>query len=231
MKSIFISFLFPFYIWLLSFGSILAQKVVRTLEEKGQIPLTKLEIKAIKSKKESAMLQKQLSEIKFSKSKIVTAEKFIGVDSIGSFELILIEESYTNPSSKEEEISTIYFEAKRAKKVEANLIFGFDSKFDYLVGEKQITKRQSVQRPASAMSVQSDDIMTCIRKNGISAYASCSNYAKLLSTCVKGCPKNKKGRPKPSCTLGCVIRTSPSGFVCYKDAVALSLCLIELFKN
>jgi hypothetical protein len=192
----------------------------------AQTKMSKLEINNITLQNNPSKLSTQLKRSGFSKKNVVSAEKFIGSDSLGQFEIYLIEESFSKTNDISDGVSAFYYQAKRKGKVIASTELAFDSENNYAIGEKEIQIRKSA--PQSTQKV--GDFTTCF-PSLLSTAMDCKNFASSLANCIRNCPKNKKNRPKFSCILLCVIQKSPSGFSCVKDAVKLTTCIIEQCAN
>jgi len=184
--------------------------------------LNSKEIAHVISTNESKEFGQQIAKNGFRKTKVNTAEKYFGVDSIGAFEIILIEEKFVKGKA---ELNSVNFQAKRSNKLVYSKVFGYDEEKEYQVGKAGLEVIES-----SASPHRKNDFTTCFAGT-ISNFSQCKEFTNSLTSCIKNCPKNPKGRPKLGSILGCIFYTGSAGITCVKNVVGLASCIVNSFSK
>lgn len=179
------------------------------------VQLSEQETARITGQGESARLSRQIEGAGYQSGKTETAAKFVGKDDVGAFEIIVIERSYAPTARGKSAFSTYYYEARRGKSTVGSRLVAFDDEAEYKAGASKLEKTAS-----------SAKLSDCYPKF-IASYSSCSSMASSIKSCINGCPKNNKGKPKFFCVVGCVLSNAKKISGCVKNVIGLTNCIID----
>lgn len=185
------------------------------------VKMTPQEVNAILNQGESPQLNRQIVAEGYEAASTVTATKYVGTDSVGAFEIIVIEQSYRTSDKKKSEIGTHYYQAKRGNTILKTRQVAFDNNTEYQAGK---LKLQVV--PVAPVAQGTNALSACFSKFIVS-WSSCSAAGNSIKSCINGCPKNNKKKPKFGCAVGCVLSNAKQFKSCITNVVALTNCVID----